>query len=118
MKMAISGTNPMKTDISQLAVMGGEPQFGVPLHVGRPNLGNRERLLGRINEMLDSRWFSNNGPFVQEFEKEVAERIGVRHCIAMCNVGLLRWRSQSGRQACRARSLRPFIHFHIATLRK
>src|ERR1017187_786824 len=75
----------MKTDISQLAVMGGEPLFGAPLHVGRPNLGNRERLLARINEMLDSRWFSNNGPFVQEFEKKVAERIGVRHCIAMCN---------------------------------
>src|ERR1035441_7263586 len=75
----------MKTEISQLAVMGGGPLFYAPLHVGRPNLGNRERLLARINEMLDSRWFSNNGPFVQEFEKKVAERIGVRHCIAMCN---------------------------------
>ena len=75
----------MKSDLSQLAVMGGTPLFDAPIHVGRPNLGNRERLLARINEMLDRRWLSNNGPFVQEFEAKVAAFLGVRHCIAMCN---------------------------------
>jgi dTDP-4-amino-4,6-dideoxygalactose transaminase len=75
----------MKTDLSQLAVMGGPPLFAEPIHVGRPNIGNRERLLARINELLDRRWLSNNGPFVQEFERKVAALLGVRHCIAMCN---------------------------------
>ena len=75
----------MKTDVSQLAVMGGPPLFEAPIHVGRPNLGSRERLMARINEMLDRRWLSNNGPFVQEFETKVAAFLGVRHCIAMCN---------------------------------
>ena len=65
--------------------MGAPPAFAQPLHVGRPNVGNRERLLQRINDMLDRRWFSNNGPFVQEFEKKVEELLGVKHCIAMCN---------------------------------
>src|SRR5947207_815447 len=40
--------------------------------------------------MLDQRWFTNNGPFVQQFEQRLAEFVGVRHCIAVCNatVGL------------------------------
>ena len=55
------------------------------LHVGRPNLGDRKVLLARINDMLDRRWFSNNGPLVQEFEKKIAEFVGVKHVVAMCN---------------------------------
>jgi dTDP-4-amino-4,6-dideoxygalactose transaminase len=75
----------MKKEISHLAALGGSPVFETPVYVGRPNIGNRERLLDRINDMLDRRWLSNNGPFVQEFERKVAEYLGVRHCIAMCN---------------------------------
>jgi dTDP-4-amino-4,6-dideoxygalactose transaminase len=56
-----------------------------PLHVGRPNIGNRESFLTRVNDILDRRWLSNNGPLVQEFEKRVAEILGVKHAIAMCN---------------------------------
>ena len=61
-----------------------------PLYVGRPNIGNRERFLQRINEMLDRRWLSNDGPLVREFEGAVAGYTGVKHCIAICNatVGL------------------------------
>jgi dTDP-4-amino-4,6-dideoxygalactose transaminase len=53
--------------------------------VGRPNLGDRDRLLERINDLLDRRWLTNGGRFVQEFEQRIAERVGVAHCIAMCN---------------------------------
>ena len=55
------------------------------LHVGRPNIGNRERFLERVNEILDRRWLSNNGPVVQEFEKKIAGFLEVKHAIAMCN---------------------------------
>jgi dTDP-4-amino-4,6-dideoxygalactose transaminase len=68
-----------------LAVLGGTPRFCEKLHVGRPNLGDRERFLARVNDMLDRRWLTNDGPFVQEFERKVAEIAGVRHCVAMCN---------------------------------
>jgi dTDP-4-amino-4,6-dideoxygalactose transaminase len=54
-------------------------------HVGRPNVGDRQRFLRRVNEILDRRWLSNNGPVVQEFEREVAEVLGVKHALAMCN---------------------------------
>lgn len=68
-----------------LAILGGTPAFASPLHVGRPNIGDREALLRRIQEILDHRWLSNNGPMVQAFEAAVAQRLGVRHCVAMCN---------------------------------
>lgn len=59
--------------------------FERPLHVGGPNQGSRERFLQRVNEMLDRNWLTNNGPFVQEFERRVAEFIGVNHCVAVAN---------------------------------
>lgn len=75
----------IKSDFEQLAVCGGEPSFSQELHVGRPNLGKRDRLLARINEILDRNWLSNGGPLVREFERRIAEMVGVKHCIAMCN---------------------------------
>lgn len=59
-------------------------------HVGRPNIGDRESLMRRINDIIDRRWLSNNGLYVQEFESRLAEMLKVRHCIAVCNatVGL------------------------------
>lgn len=75
---------------TDLAVCGGQPAFSQNLYVGRPNIADRERLFARFNDMLDRRWLSNNGPFVQEFERLLCKLIGVRHCIPVCNatVGL------------------------------
>lgn len=75
----------MKRRLLDLAIFGGVPAFSEKLHVGRPNVGNRERLLRRINDMLDRRWLTNDGPFVREFERKIADYLGVKHCIAMCN---------------------------------
>ncbi len=75
----------MKTCLSDLAVFDGAPAFRERLHVGRPNIGDRQRLLDRINDLLDRRWFTNNGPFVREFEQTVADVLGVKHCVAMSN---------------------------------
>jgi len=68
-----------------LALFGGTPAFQEVLHVGRPNIGNRDRLLGRVNDMLDRRWLSNNGPFLLELEQKLRELMGVKHCIVMAN---------------------------------
>ena len=74
-----------KTRVAQLAVAGGEPMFRRTIHVGRPNIGDRQRLRERIDDLLDRRWLTNNGQYVQEFERQVAQRIGVRHVVAVCN---------------------------------
>lgn len=70
---------------SDLAIYGAPSAFDQPLHVGRPNIGDREAFLKYAGEMFDRRWLSNNGPLVQEFEQKVAKYHGVKHCISMCN---------------------------------
>ena len=55
----------MKKQVTELAIFGGLPAFEEKLHVGRPSIGNRERLLERINDLLDRRWLINTGPYVQ-----------------------------------------------------
>jgi len=72
-------------NLEDLAIFGGKPAFAGGLHVGRPNIGNREKLMARINDMLNRRWLTNRGPFVLELEERIADLLGVRHCIAMCN---------------------------------
>lgn len=74
-----------KNRLSDFAIFGGSPAFPEKLHVGRPNIGDRVRLLERINDLLDRRWLTNNGPYVQEFEQRIADMIGVSHCVAVCN---------------------------------
>jgi len=74
-----------KTKVDDLALWGGVSAFEEALHIGRPNIGDRSRLLERFNDMLDRRWLSNNGPFVKELEQKLAAFLGVKHCIAMCN---------------------------------
>ena len=59
--------------------------FAEALHVGRPNIPNRERLFERLTAILDRRILTNNGPCVREFEEKLAEMLGVRHCVAVCN---------------------------------
>lgn len=68
-----------------LALLGSAPAFSTPLHVGRPNIGDRQRFLERIDSMFERRWLTNSGPLVTEFEQKVCDFLGVKHCMAMCN---------------------------------
>ena len=70
---------------ADLAVNGAAPAFDQMLHVGRPNMGDRDAFMQYAADIFDRRWLSNNGPLVQEFEAEVARHLGVKHCVAMCN---------------------------------
>jgi dTDP-4-amino-4,6-dideoxygalactose transaminase len=74
-----------KTNTNELAFFGGTPAFSEFLHVGRPNIGDRERFLTRVNDMFNRRWLSNDGPFAQELERKIAVLLGVKHCLVMCN---------------------------------
>ena len=81
----ITRMNGKKQKISELGIFGGRPAFPEKIHVGRPNIVNRKGFFDRVNTILDNQWLTNNGPFVQEFEKQISGLIGVKHCIAMCN---------------------------------
>lgn len=74
-----------KRQLEDLALFGGEPLFSDMRHVGRPNIGDRDRFLQRANDMFDRLWLTNNGPYVLEFERRIEEICEVPHCIAVCN---------------------------------
>ncbi len=74
-----------KQRLEDLALFGGTPAFASGLFVGRPNIGDRAVLHARLDDILDRRWLTNNGRYVQELEQRLAARLGVKHCIAMCN---------------------------------
>lgn len=61
------------------------PRFSSPLHVGRPNIGDRSRFLELVGGALDRQWLANNGPLVREFESRVAELASTRHCVPVGN---------------------------------
>jgi dTDP-4-amino-4,6-dideoxygalactose transaminase len=74
-----------KRTIEELAIFGGRPAFSEPLHVGRPNIGDREMFLNHVEDILDRRWLTNDGRYVQEFEHRVADLVGAKHCVTTCN---------------------------------
>jgi dTDP-4-amino-4,6-dideoxygalactose transaminase len=78
-------SDSVKISLDEFAIFGGAPAFAEQLHVGRPNIGKRARLLELFNRILDTKRLSNMGPLEREFEQRVAEMLGVKHCIAMCN---------------------------------
>lgn len=78
----------LKSRWDELAIFGGEPAFGEPLHVGRPNLPDKAEFLKAIDRIWDTKLLSNNGPFVQELEARFCEMTGAEHAIATCNATL------------------------------
>jgi len=74
-----------KTQVADLALFGGPTLFEDLLHVGCPNIGDRRKFFELVDDMFDRRWLTNNGPFVKEFEERLANIVGTKHCIAVCN---------------------------------
>ncbi len=74
----------------EFALLGGAPVFAEPLHVGAPNVCDTRRLFRRLEAAFERRRLANRGPYVRELERRLAERLQVRHCLAVCNgtVGL------------------------------
>ncbi|MEQ8653022.1 MAG: aminotransferase class I/II-fold pyridoxal phosphate-dependent enzyme [Kiloniellales bacterium] len=68
-----------------LAILGASPTFQTPLHVGRPNIGDRDRFLATLAQTFDDRWFTNDGPLVRAFEAAIATEVGARRCVALAN---------------------------------
>jgi dTDP-4-amino-4,6-dideoxygalactose transaminase len=80
----------VKASFEDLALLGGQPAFQKPLHVGGPNAVDFRAFSRRVRKAFKAAWFTNNGPLVQEFEARLAKLLGVEHCVAVCNatVGL------------------------------
>lgn len=71
--------------MKQLAVFGGQPLFSAPRHVNRPTVPCRKAFAKRADAVLESGWFSNQGPLVSELERRLSEYLGVRNCVLTAN---------------------------------
>ncbi len=58
---------------------------GPVLHIGAPNLGDRQRFDQLVDQMFQRRWFSNHGVLVRELEQQLCQQLGTRHCVTVCN---------------------------------
>lgn len=67
------------------AVCGGAPRFAQPLHVGTPSIPERAALHARLDEMLDAKRLTNDGPFVKELESRLSRLNGGVEVVAVCN---------------------------------
>lgn len=81
----VASSTEIRASGRALAIFGGPPAFPDPLHVGRPNLGDRAAFLQRIEGVLDRDWLTNDGPLVRELEASISGLLDVDHCVAMCN---------------------------------
>lgn len=68
-----------------LAVCGNAPRFSTPKYVGTPTIPDRAALHARLDQMLDARRLSNDGPFVQEFEDRLQRLNGGVEVVSVCN---------------------------------
>lgn len=67
------------------AVCGGIPRFSSPKYIGTPTIPDRTALHARLDEMLDARRLTNDGPFVRELERRLSEMNGGVEVVAVCN---------------------------------
>ena len=46
---------------------------------------DKEKVLDKISQVLDNQWLTNMGPLSLELEERIAQMLGVKHCICVCN---------------------------------
>ncbi len=56
-----------------------------PVRVTRPTMPPLEQYQKSVRTIWDSKWLTNNGQFHQEFERRLAEYLGVEHVSLFCN---------------------------------
>ena len=71
--------------MKKLAILGGLPAFKDRIFVTRPVVPTIEEFEPLLKDILETRWLTNDGPYAQEFEKQLEKFLGVAHCSIYCN---------------------------------
>lgn len=83
----MSDSAPVKhlTTPRDLALLGAPPLFDTPRHVNRPVAPDRAAFDALMDQVWARRWFTNDGPLVQELERRLAAFLDVPHCVLTTN---------------------------------
>lgn len=67
------------------AMLGGTPAFSNPVFISRPMIPDKDELFSELEKILSSRWLTNNGKYLQDFETELTKFLEVDYCSVFCN---------------------------------
>lgn len=66
-------------------MFGGRAANPKPLHVNKPYSASRDSYDHYFDRAWEASWFTNDGPLVQEFERRLANYLGVKDCVLVAN---------------------------------
>lgn len=67
------------------AILGNVPAFDEPIYVIKPEVPSFAEIENDIKKIYSNGWFTNHGPFVGEFEREISRYLDVASCVCCCN---------------------------------
>lgn len=73
------------------AFLGGVPAFAKPLPVGQLYFPSWDRYKAAMRGIFERRYYTNQGPLVQQLEEKLEDYLGVNHAICVTNatIGLM-----------------------------
>jgi len=73
----------LKNRCEDLAIFGGKITSNDVLHVNKPNVGSRKSFDNYVDQIWESRWFTNEGKLSIKLENEIRDKLGAEHCVIM-----------------------------------
>ncbi len=67
------------------AILGGKPAFNNNIYITRPVTPTIKELNPFLNDVLKRKWLTNDGPYVQSFERGLKEYLNAKYCSIFCN---------------------------------
>ena len=71
--------------ITTLAILGGEPEFKIPVPVGQLYFPSRDLYAQKMKELFERQCYTNHGPQLIEFENKLASYLNVSDVICVTN---------------------------------
>jgi len=75
----------------EFALFGGAPAFAKPLPVGQLYFPSWDRYEAAMRDIFKRRYYTNQGPLVQQLEERLQDYLGVKHavCVTNATIGLM-----------------------------
>jgi|Deesub1362A_J573_1020465.scaffolds.fasta_scaffold00252_25 dTDP-4-amino-4,6-dideoxygalactose transaminase len=67
------------------AVLGGKPAFNNKIYITRPVVPTMNELRPFLSDLLRRKWLTNDGPYIQRFERELRAYLEAPYCATFCN---------------------------------